>query len=144
MLQDIIDKLYARFVEVVYANRQKLLTEQEVKTLADGRILTAGEALEAKLIDQVSYLDETIDAMKKALNIEQARVITYVRPKTFKSNIYLNLRNASGGPASHKPHLHKRGGTLRFFQGCSSCISGILEATHLRGRGYGARGARSL
>ena len=88
MLQDIVDKLYARFVEVVYANRQKLLTEQEVKALADGRILTASGALEARLIDQVSYLDETIDAMKKALNIEQARVITYVRPKTFKSNIY--------------------------------------------------------
>jgi protease-4 len=91
MLQDMIDKLYARFVGVVYANRQKLLTEQQVKALADGRILTAGEALETKLIDQVSYLDETIDSMKKALNIEQARVITYVRPKTFKSNIYSEM-----------------------------------------------------
>jgi protease-4 len=88
MLQDIVDKLYTRFVEVVYANRQKLLTEREVKALADGRILTASGALEARLIDQVSYLDETIDAMKKALNIEQARVVTYIRPKTFKSNIY--------------------------------------------------------
>jgi protease-4 len=88
MLQDMIDKLYARFVGVVYANRQKLLTEQEVKALADGRILTAGEAFETRLIDQVSYLDEAIDSMKKALNIEQARVITYLRPKTFKSNIY--------------------------------------------------------
>jgi len=88
MFQDIIDKLYARFVGVVYANRKKLLTQEEVKTLADGRILTAGEALELKLIDHVAYLDETIEAMKKALNIEKARVITYVRPKTFKSNIY--------------------------------------------------------
>lgn len=88
MLQGIIDKLYARFVEVVYTNRQKLLTEREVQALADGRILTAGEALEAKLIDQVSYLEETIDGMKKALHVEQARVITYVRPHTFKSNIY--------------------------------------------------------
>jgi protease-4 len=88
MLQDIINKLYARFVEVVSANRQKLLTEPEVKALADGRILTAGEALEAKLIDQVSYLDEAIESMKKELHIEQARVITYARPQTFKSNIY--------------------------------------------------------
>jgi len=88
MLQDMIDKLYARFVGVVYANRQKVLTEQEVKTLADGRILTAGEAFETRLIDQVCYLDEAIDSMKKALNMEQARVITYLRPKTFKSNIY--------------------------------------------------------
>ncbi len=91
MFQDIIDKLYTRFVEVVYTSRQKLLTEQEVKVLADGRIFTAGEAFDARLIDQVAYLDETINAMKRALDIEHARVITYVRPKTFKSTIYSEM-----------------------------------------------------
>lgn len=91
MLQAVIDRLYTRFVEVVYTNRQKLLTEQEVRALADGRILAAGEALEARLIDEVAYLDETIEAMKKALGIERARVITYVRPRTFKSNIYSEM-----------------------------------------------------
>jgi protease-4 len=88
MLQEIIDKLYARFLGVVYSGRQKVLTEQEVKALADGRILTAGDALEARLIDQMSYLDETIDTIKKALHIEKVKVVTYVRHKTFKSNIY--------------------------------------------------------
>ncbi len=88
MFQDIIDRLYARFVGVVYANRQKLLTEQQVRTLADGRILTAGEALEAGLIDRVAYLDETIEEMKRTISIEQARIVTYVRPRTFASNIY--------------------------------------------------------
>jgi len=29
--------------------------------------------------------------MKKALHIEQARVITYVRPQTFRSNIYSEM-----------------------------------------------------
>jgi len=88
MLQGIIDRLYARFVEVVSTNRQKLLSESEVKTLADGRILTAGEALAVKLIDQVSYLDRAIDQMKEELGIDQAQVVTYIRPRTFKSNIY--------------------------------------------------------
>jgi protease-4 len=88
MLQEIIDKLYARFLGVVYLGRQQVLTGEEVKVLADGRILTAGDALEAGLIDQMSYLDETIDTMKKALNIGNATVVTYVRPKTFTSNIY--------------------------------------------------------
>jgi protease-4 len=88
MLQEIIDKLYARFLGVVYLGRQKVLTEEEVRVLADGRILAAGDALEAGLIDQMSYLDETIDTMKKALNIGNATVVTYVRPKTFTSNIY--------------------------------------------------------
>jgi protease-4 len=88
MLQEIIDKLYARFLKVVYLGRQKVLTEEEVIAIADGRILTAGDALEARLIDQTAYLDETIDTMKKALHIENVRVVTYSRPNAFKSNIY--------------------------------------------------------
>lgn len=82
------DRDQQQVVHSICISRQKLLTVQEIMSLADGRILSAGDALEAKLIDQVAYLDETVDAMKRALNIEQARVITYIRPKTFKSNIY--------------------------------------------------------
>jgi protease-4 len=88
MLQEIIDKLYARFLDVIYLGRQKVLNTEEIKALSDGRILTAGDALEAGLIDQMSYLDDTIDTMKKALNVGDVKVVTYVRPKTFKSNIY--------------------------------------------------------
>lgn len=88
MLQTIIDGLYARFVEVVYANRQNLLTREEVRALADGRIFAANEALESKLVDHVGYLDETIDDMKKTLNLEQVKVITYARPGAFRSNVY--------------------------------------------------------
>ena len=91
MLQGIIDKLYARFVEVVFTNRQKLLTQPEVKTLADyfnAAGYHTGEALAVKLIDRVSYLDGAIDEMKKELGIDQAQVVTYIRPRTFKSNIY--------------------------------------------------------
>jgi protease-4 len=91
MLQEIIDRLYTRFIEVVYENRHRVLTEKEVRTLADGRVLVAGQALECGLIDQVSYLDETVDTMKRARNIGNARVITYARGGTFKSNIYSGM-----------------------------------------------------
>ncbi len=99
MLQGIIDGLYARFLRVVSLNREKVLKEEEVKTLADGRILTADAALAAKLIDQVAYLDETIETMKKELHTGNARVVAYVRPKTFTSNIYSgNPEMALQGP----------------------------------------------
>lgn len=88
MLQEIIDKLYARFLKVVYLSRHNVLTEEEAKSLSDGRILTADSALEAKLIDQTAYLDEAVDTMKAYLHLDNVRVVTYVRPKTFKSNIY--------------------------------------------------------
>lgn len=88
MLQDIIDGLFGRFVEVVSESRRKVLTKEEVRARADGRIFTAQDALDAKLIDQVAYLDETIEAMKKELALREARVVTYTRPGTFTSNLY--------------------------------------------------------
>lgn len=101
MLQGIIDGLFDRFIAVVHDNRQKLLTEREVRTLADGRIFTAEEALRAKLIDGTAYLDETIGAMKKDLKLETAKVVTYSRPKTFTSNIYSEYQ----GEALHGPQV---------------------------------------
>lgn len=97
MLQEIIDGLYARFVSVVYANRRKVMTEADVRRLADGRILTAEEALHSGLIDQTAYLDEAVESMKKSLSLERAKVITYIRPNTFKSNIYSETA-FQGGP----------------------------------------------
>jgi protease IV len=91
MLQEIIDRLYARFVDVVHLNRQKFLTKRQIETLADGRIMTADAAAAAQLIDQVAYLDDTIESLKKTLNLENAEVITYSRPRTFKSNIYSEM-----------------------------------------------------
>ena len=91
MLQSVVDNLYARFLDVIYANREKVLTMDEVRTLADGRILTAMQAKDAKMIDGVFYLDETISVMKRDLGISEARVVTYARPHTFKSNIYSDV-----------------------------------------------------
>jgi len=91
MLQGLINSFYERFVSIVYANRQKLLTEPEVRSLADGRILAANEALEKKLIDRVAYLDEAIEMMKQELDLQQARLVTYARPETYKSNIYSEM-----------------------------------------------------
>jgi protease-4 len=98
MIQKMISRLYGRFFEVVYASRQKMLTEAELKTLADGRIFTAGEALDAKLIDEVAYLDSAIESMKAARNLDRARVVTYVRPRTYKSNIYSEYPELPLGP----------------------------------------------
>jgi protease IV len=91
MIQGIIEKLYSRFIDVIYAHRRAVLTREEVTALADGRILTGSEALEAKLVDGVAYLDETIAGLKRDLKLDKARVVTYGRAGTFKSNIYTDL-----------------------------------------------------
>jgi protease-4 len=100
IMQTIINTLHERFVDVVLAGRGPLLSKEEVERLADGRIFTADQALEAKLIDRVGYLDDAVAEMKESLKIEQAKVITFYRPGSYKATIY------SGSPfTSHKEIL---------------------------------------
>ena len=87
LMQEIIDSLHKQFIAVVDAGR-KDLTEDEIKPLADGRIYTAGQALDYKLIDSVGYLDDAITAAKKHSGLKKARVVMYHRPMAYKNNIY--------------------------------------------------------
>jgi len=81
--QYLMDKLirptYDRFVGLVNDGRS-MLTESEVKELADGSIFGAAEALDKHLIDQIGYLDEAIALAESLAGIENAQVIEYERP----------------------------------------------------------------
>ena len=96
IIQTIINTLHERFVNVVLAGRKSLLSKEEIERLADGRIFTADQALEVKLIDRVGYLDDAVNEMKESLRIAEAKVITYYRPGSYKATIY------SGSPVT--PH----------------------------------------
>jgi len=87
IVQTIIDQMNGRFIDVIVEGRKPLPRDTVVK-LADGRIYTAGQALDHKLIDRVGYLDSTLDGLKKSLNLDKASVIMYYRPGTYKGTIY--------------------------------------------------------
>ena len=87
VVQTIIDQMNGRFIDVIVEGRKPLPRDTVVK-LADGRIYTAGQALDYKLIDRVGYLDSTLDGLKKSLNLDKASVIMYYRPGTYKGTIY--------------------------------------------------------
>jgi len=95
IIQTIINTFHKRFVKVVLAGRQPLLSKEEIEKLADGRIFTADQALEVKLIDRIGYLDDVIEEMKKSLNLKEARLIAYNRPGSYKETIYSGLPGAS-------------------------------------------------
>lgn len=64
LLQDLIDRMYARFVDVVALGRSKAgLSRSDVLKLADGRVFTAEQALEAKLIDRIGYLEDALSEL---------------------------------------------------------------------------------
>ena len=73
------------FVGVVAKGREKVLTPDEVRVLADGSIFGAQEAKEKKLIDDIGYLDDAINLVKSIAGIGDAQVVQYKRPFSFGS-----------------------------------------------------------
>ena len=87
IFQETIDTLHQRFVSTIEKNR-KQLNRDEIEKLADGRIYTSQQALDAKLIDQIAYMDEAEVFIKKDLGLGEMRFVVYHRAGQYKSNIY--------------------------------------------------------
>ncbi len=96
IFQGVLDNMYERFLSVIAENR-KNLTLEKLRSLADGRIYTARQALEHGLVDQIGYLDEAIELAKQETGLAKARVIIYHRPGAYKNNIYSQLSNSGLG-----------------------------------------------
>lgn len=96
IFQGILDNMYERFLAVIAENR-KGLTREKLRSLADGRIYTARQAVEYGLIDQIGYLDEAILLAKEEAGLEKVRVVMYYRPGTYKNNIYSQLSRPGFG-----------------------------------------------
>lgn len=88
VLQAVIDGLFERFLDQVMEGRPGRFTREELRSVSDGRILTASQALDLRLVDSIGYLDDAIEAAKEAAGIKEARVITYAAPRAYKHNIY--------------------------------------------------------
>jgi protease-4 len=101
IFQNLIDRFYGRFVELVARSRK--LDEARVRAFADGRVYTAGQALELGLVDQIGYLEDAIKAGKSAAGLDEARVVTYHRPRQYRATIYSSAETP--GPAATFPDL---------------------------------------
>ncbi len=89
MMQEVIDDFYRGFVEVVAKGRK--LTSEEVRRMADGRIYTASQAKDLRLVDQLGYLDDALELAKKQAGLEEARIVRYYRPDSYRPTIYSQL-----------------------------------------------------
>jgi len=75
LLQGVIDELYERFLRLVSDGRGIPL--DKARTLADGRIYTAKQALANKLIDRIGYRQDAIEEAKKLAGLKKAKVVWY-------------------------------------------------------------------
>jgi protease-4 len=86
IFQSVIDDLHAQFVAHVVEGRK--LTPEAARAAADGRIYTAQQALELKLVDRIGYMPDAIEAAKHAIGVDEARVIVYHRPREYRATYY--------------------------------------------------------
>lgn len=91
ILQGMVDAYYKDFVSVVAWGRD--MPEDQVRTLADGRIYTGTEAQELGLVDEVGYLEDAICAAMQLACIEDARIVAYDRCQGYKGCCYSSVPN---------------------------------------------------
>lgn len=92
ILQTTVDSMYGRFVEIVATGRKLSKEEIKAKNIADGRVFTADQAVELKLVDQIGYLEAALEEAKKRAGDSGAHVFEYVSQPTF-----LDLFQAKAG-----------------------------------------------
>lgn len=102
VFQTIIDDYYQKFVEVVYNNRKEYLSREELENIADGRVYTAAQAYDLKLIDEIGYFDQALNKILSLAALKEAKVVAYTYYPQKKTNIYAQglkenyfLKNAS-------------------------------------------------
>lgn len=101
ILQSIIDDTFKQFTDAILANRK--ITPKNLKLISDGRILTGLQAKKMGLVDEIGTLNDTIEQITKAANMQSKPNIIYPLRKKEKildflldssvSNIVKNLKN---------------------------------------------------
>ena len=81
ILQGMVDDAYERFVTLIAQGRP--IPVEQVKALADGRIYTAKQALELKLVDAIGYREDAFNAAKALAGQTEAQLVRYKTTVSF-------------------------------------------------------------
>jgi protease-4 len=73
--QGILDSIHEQFIKVVAQDRK--IPIDTAKKLSDGRIFLGAQAKDLKLVDKIGTFYDTVDDMKKALNLKGKPVLVY-------------------------------------------------------------------
>jgi protease-4 len=96
IFQSVIDGLYQQFVAKVVARRG--LPEATAKALADGRVYTAQQALQHRLVDRIGYMEDVVRTTREAAHLEKARVVVYHRPRQYRATYYAESTTLADTP----------------------------------------------
>lgn len=110
MLQSVIDSTHEQFVRAVASGRK--LPIQQVRSIADGRILTGEQALALKLVDRLGTLQDAIEEAGRLSGIEGEPEV--VLPPRKKVNYWDLLADGTEG-AVEKALGRASGGMLLMY-----------------------------
>jgi len=100
LLQGMIDEYYGLFLDRIAAARPRLPSRAAVRPVADGRVFTASQALQAGLVDGVGYMDDAIAGLLAAAGLRDARVVTYAYGPNDNATLYSPASAAPMPPAA--------------------------------------------
>ncbi|MBI3993917.1 MAG: signal peptide peptidase SppA [Candidatus Lambdaproteobacteria bacterium] len=89
ILQQIVNQQFEQFVKVILESRRRLTSDQ-VRAIADGRVMSAQTAKEQGLIDGVGYLDDAYKRLSQVAGFPTNRLVRYANTWRTGSNIYSN------------------------------------------------------
>jgi protease IV len=95
IFQSLIDGLHEQFLSRLVESRK--LPLDTARTIADGRVYTAQQALGLKLIDQIGYMDDVLKLARQKIGVDEARVVVYHRPADYRATYYARAESSSGG-----------------------------------------------
>lgn len=124
ILQSVADEAYMRFVGVVAKGRK--MPVDEAKALADGRILTAKQALSGGLIDELGYFEDAVAAAEKVAGVEDATVVRYGRMPSIMDILFADSKVAGADAEDPAARL------ARFLSG----LGPLYLATDVPSGGY--------
>jgi protease-4 len=85
LLQELVDQSFQRFKEIVLSGRPKLKDDEEaLETATTGRIFSAQQALDLKLVDKLDFLDAAISRAAELTGRDPSalRCVQYEEPPT--------------------------------------------------------------
>ncbi len=77
LISSVVDDMHNRFVNIVAQGRG--LPEAKVRAIADGRIMTAGQALSAGLIDEIGYYDNALKKVEEHVGTSDFTIVNYTQ-----------------------------------------------------------------
>ena len=107
-IQNLVAQMYDRFLGIV-SEARKQPKDLLKSTVADGRVVTAREALAAKLVDQIGYIEDARALARELGKAPGAAVVRYKQDHSLFDALGLAEASLSSGKQSAKVELNLGG-----------------------------------